>query len=81
MCIYAHFACRTVSTFNATLLQVIAEKVDKPRNIEFKGATDLVTDTDKASEEAVLSVSPRISFLHNFSGQVVPPFTQQTALS
>ena len=38
-------------------LQVIAEKVDKPRDIEFKGATDLVTDTDKASEEAVLSVS------------------------
>ncbi|CAK0745527.1 Phosphatase impl1, chloroplastic [Coccomyxa viridis] len=35
---------------------VIAEKVDKPRDIEFKGATDLVTDTDKASEEAVLSV-------------------------
>ena len=39
------------------VLQVIAEKVDKPRDIEFKGATDLVTDTDKASEEAVLSVS------------------------
>ncbi len=38
-------------------LQVIAEKVDKPRDIEFKGATDLVTDTDKASEDAVLSVS------------------------
>ena len=36
---------------------MIAEKVDKPRDIEFKGATDLVTDTDKASEEAVLSVS------------------------
>ena len=32
--------------------------MDKPRDIEFKGATDLVTDTDKASEEAVLSVSP-----------------------
>lgn len=31
--------------------------MEKPRNIEFKGATDLVTDTDKASEEAVLSVS------------------------
>jgi hypothetical protein len=38
-------------------LQVVSERVDKPRNIEFKGATDLVTDTDKASEEAVLSVS------------------------
>ena len=31
--------------------------MDKPRNIEFKGATDLVTDTDKASEDAVLSVN------------------------
>lgn len=30
--------------------------MDKPRNIEFKGATDLVTDTDKASEDAILSV-------------------------
>jgi len=69
-----------VSTFDATLLQVIAEKVDKPRNIEFKGATDLVTDTDKASEEAVLSVGPRISFLHNFSGQAVPPFTRMLHL-
>lgn len=37
--------------------QVVSERVDKPRNIEFKGATDLVTDTDKASEDAVLSVN------------------------
>lgn len=37
--------------------------MDKPRNIEFKGATDLVTDTDKASEEAVLSVSYHLSRL------------------
>ena len=36
--------------------QVVSERVDKPRNIEFKGLTDLVTDTDKASEEAVLAV-------------------------
>ena len=40
-----------------SLLQVVSDRVDKPRNIEFKGATDLVTDTDKASEDAVLSVS------------------------
>ena len=78
-CASTRFAYMDVSTFSATLLQVIAEKVDKPRNIEFKGATDLVTDTDKASEEAVLSVSPRISILHNFSGQAVPPFSQQAA--
>jgi hypothetical protein len=38
------------------VMQVVSERVDKPRNIEFKGATDLVTDTDKASEDAVLSV-------------------------
>lgn len=34
--------------------------MDKPRNIEFKGATDLVTDTDKASEDAILSVRPSL---------------------
>ena len=49
---------RAVCITAVGVLQVIAEKVDKPRDIEFKGATDLVTDTDKASEEAVLSVSP-----------------------
>ena len=47
----------STSIFKCHNLQVIAEKVDKPRDIEFKGATDLVTDTDRASEEAVLSVS------------------------
>jgi myo-inositol-1(or 4)-monophosphatase len=31
------------------------EAVDKPRNISFKGATDLVTDTDKAAEAAILA--------------------------
>lgn len=30
------------------------EALDKPRNIHFKGVTDLVTDTDRASEEAIL---------------------------
>ena len=35
---------------------IVADAVDKPRNISFKGATDLVTDTDKASEEAILKV-------------------------
>ena len=37
------------------LAQVVMEAVDKPRTIEFKGATDLVTDTDRASEDAVLA--------------------------
>ena len=31
------------------------EAVDKPRRVMFKGATDLVTDTDEASEAAVLA--------------------------
>lgn len=33
---------------------VLAEKFTKPRTIEHKGPTDLVTDADKASEAAVL---------------------------
>ena len=36
--------------------QVVQEALDKPRNIHFKGVTDLVTDTDRASEEAILKV-------------------------
>lgn len=36
--------------------QVVQEALDKPRNIHFKGVTDLVTDTDRASEEAILQV-------------------------
>eukprot|EP00884_Botryococcus_braunii_P005618 jgi/Botrbrau1/15057/Bobra.118_2s0005.1 len=36
--------------------EIILEAVDKPRNIQFKGDTDLVTETDKASEEAILKV-------------------------
>lgn len=35
---------------------IVLDAVDKPRNISFKGATDLVTDTDKASEDAILSI-------------------------
>ncbi|GKD41608.1 phosphatase IMPL1, chloroplastic [Tanacetum coccineum] len=36
--------------------QVVMEAVNKPRNISYKGLTDLVTDTDKMSEAAILSV-------------------------
>ncbi|KAI3664887.1 hypothetical protein L6452_43498 [Arctium lappa] len=36
--------------------QVVMEAVNKPRNISYKGLTDLVTDTDKMSEVAILSV-------------------------
>ncbi|EFJ42172.1 hypothetical protein VOLCADRAFT_107362 [Volvox carteri f. nagariensis] len=39
-------------------LWVVHEALDRPRSISFKGATDLVTETDKASEEAVLAVGP-----------------------
>ncbi len=35
---------------------MVQEALDKPRNIHFKGVTDLVTDTDRASEEAILKV-------------------------
>lgn len=37
-------------------LQIVMDAVDKPRNVQFKGATDLVTDTDTASEAAILAV-------------------------
>ncbi|CAA6658069.1 unnamed protein product [Spirodela intermedia] len=36
--------------------EVVMENVDKPRNIIYKGITDLVTDTDKMSEAAILDV-------------------------
>ena len=35
-------------------VQVVKDALDKPVNITYKGATDLVTDTDKASEAAIL---------------------------
>ena len=36
--------------------QVVRAALDKPRTISFKGATDLVTETDAASEDAILAV-------------------------
>ncbi len=38
------------------LVQIILDAVDKPRVISFKGAIDLVTETDKRSEEAIIKV-------------------------
>lgn len=35
---------------------IVLDRVDKPRTISYKGAADLVTDTDQASEDAILSV-------------------------
>mmetsp|Transcript_4872 Transcript_4872/g.31162 ORF Transcript_4872/g.31162 Transcript_4872/m.31162 type:complete len:346 (+) Transcript_4872:2660-3697(+) len=36
--------------------QVVRHALDRPRNIEFKGTTDLVTETDRQSEAAILAV-------------------------
>lgn len=36
--------------------KVVLDAADKPRNIEFKGTTDLVTETDKLSEDAVTNI-------------------------
>ncbi|KAK9086094.1 hypothetical protein Sjap_026505 [Stephania japonica] len=36
--------------------EVVMDAVNKPRNITYKGLTDLVTDTDKMSEAAILRV-------------------------
>lgn len=36
--------------------QLVLENVEKPREIKFKGTADLVTNTDLASEEAILKV-------------------------
>lgn len=36
--------------------EVVMEAVNKPRNINYKGVTDLVTDTDKLSESVILEV-------------------------
>ncbi|XP_074337954.1 phosphatase IMPL1, chloroplastic isoform X3 [Apium graveolens] len=45
-----------VETAAKTGSEVVMEAVNKPRNITYKGLTDLVTDTDKMSEAAILEV-------------------------
>lgn len=60
---------------------VVRAALDKPRNVQYKGALDLVTDTDKGSEEAVLAVV-RAAFPHHavlgeeggVSGDVSSPY-------
>lgn len=37
---------------------VIRESLEKPSVVKFKGTTDLVTETDIASEKAILEVDP-----------------------
>jgi len=39
---------------------VVSANVDKPRTVEYKSTMDLVTDTDKASEAAVLKARPLV---------------------
>ncbi|ESQ33712.1 hypothetical protein EUTSA_v10009483mg [Eutrema salsugineum] len=46
--------------------EVVMEAVNKPRNITYKGLSDLVTDTDKASEDAILEVVKK-----NFSDHLI----------
>lgn len=45
-------------------VQIIMAAVDKPRKVSFKGTTDLVTETDKNSEEAIIKVI-RQTFPHH----------------
>ncbi|DBA77449.1 TPA: Phosphatase impl1, chloroplastic, variant 3 [Trebouxia sp. C0004] len=49
--------------------EVVQEALDKPRNIHFKGVTDLVTDTDRASEDAILKVLQKEVPDHGFLGE------------
>jgi myo-inositol-1(or 4)-monophosphatase len=50
-----------------TDLQVVRSALDKPINVTYKGVTDLVTDTDKASEAAILD------YLHGQFPEYPPP--------
>lgn len=47
---------QVVETAAKTGAEVVMNAVNKPRNITYKGITDLVTDTDKRSEAAILEV-------------------------
>ncbi|KAH7569556.1 hypothetical protein JRO89_XS06G0185300 [Xanthoceras sorbifolium] len=47
---------QVVETAATTGAEVVMNAVNKPRNITYKGITDLVTDTDKSSEAAILEV-------------------------
>ncbi|XP_042456379.1 phosphatase IMPL1, chloroplastic-like [Zingiber officinale] len=47
---------KVVETAAQAGAEVVLEAVNKPRNISYKGMTDLVTDTDKQSESVILEV-------------------------
>ncbi|KAH7654492.1 myo-inositol-1(or 4)-monophosphatase protein [Dioscorea alata] len=57
---------QVVETAAKTGAEVVMEAVNKPRNINYKGITDLVTDTDKSSESAILEVVRK-----NFSDHLI----------
>jgi myo-inositol-1(or 4)-monophosphatase len=48
---------------------VVTDALDKPRKIQFKGATDLVTDTDKAAEDACVAVVKQEFGSHGILGE------------
>ncbi|XP_047307940.1 phosphatase IMPL1, chloroplastic [Impatiens glandulifera] len=50
---------RVVEIAAKTGAEVVMDAVNKPRNVTYKGLTDLVTDTDKMSEIAILEVVRR----------------------
>ncbi|XP_011000209.1 PREDICTED: LOW QUALITY PROTEIN: phosphatase IMPL1, chloroplastic [Populus euphratica] len=50
---------QVVETAAKTGAEVVMDAVNKPRNITYKGLTDLVTDADKMSEAAILEVVTR----------------------
>ncbi|XAR56168.1 Inositol-phosphate phosphatase [Bertholletia excelsa] len=47
---------QVVETAAKTGAKVVMDAVNRPRSITYKGLTDLVTDTDKMSEAAILEV-------------------------
>ncbi|KAB5532293.1 hypothetical protein DKX38_018963 [Salix brachista] len=57
--ISANHLIQVVETAAKTGAEVVMDAVNKPRNITYKGLTDLVTDTDKMSEAAILEVVKR----------------------
>ncbi|KAI8524723.1 hypothetical protein RHMOL_Rhmol13G0170800 [Rhododendron molle] len=55
-----------VETAATTGAEVVMDAVNKPRTITYKGLTDLVTETDKMSEAAILEVVKK-----NFSDHLI----------
>ncbi|CAH9086890.1 unnamed protein product [Cuscuta europaea] len=51
-----HQLLQVVQAAAMTGAEVVMEAVNKPRQISYKGLTDLVTDTDKKSEAAIMDV-------------------------